>query len=275
MSTVTRNKDRIDQAYSVAFRVGYRQRHYIARSKNMTNFCGDPDQTRKERKIVQSRSHKRTVVQDLPLLMRIHRLESNLLALELAEAAAVGADVSTTAPASAAPAAPATSAAAASTTTTALGVSTARARRAEVQAHRASGQLRSLEALESVARLVDRRERDVAEALGATGLGVGRQPDTGDVANFGELLVDGILRRAEREVANEQSVALGAGLVTERPGPSLGAVLEVTLVVVGLATVGVVEVDLTAVDLGILLGLVRLGGIGGVGELDVTEAGEN
>jgi hypothetical protein len=78
-----------------------------------------------------------------------------------------------------------------------------------------------------------------------------------------------ILSGAERKVANEESVTLGAGLVTVRTGTSLNAV---TTLLVVLTASGVVKVDGTAVEIGTLLGLHGLGGIGSVGELNVTEA---
>jgi hypothetical protein len=121
----------------------------------------------------------------------------------------------------------------------------------------------------SVASLIDGRELDVAEALGAAIVGVGGQTDTQDGTLLTEDVTESILGGAEGQVANEQSVALGAGRVTVALGTGLGTV---TTLLVVLAASGVVQVDGTAVDLDTLLGLEGLGGIGSVGILDVTEA---
>jgi hypothetical protein len=117
--------------------------------------------------------------------------------------------------------------------------------------------------------LINGSELDVAEALGAAGLLLSRQTDAEDTALGTEDLMKSILSGAERKVANEESVTLGAGLVTVRTGTSLNAV---TTLLVVLTASGVVKVDGTAVEIGTLLGLHGLGGIGSVGELNVTEA---
>jgi 3D (Asp-Asp-Asp) domain-containing protein len=117
--------------------------------------------------------------------------------------------------------------------------------------------------------LLDGRELDVAEALGAAVVGVGGQADTQDGTLLAEDITESVLGGTEGQVANEESVALGAGGVTEALGTALGTV---TLLLVVLATSGVVQVDGTAIELGTLLGLEGLGSIGSAGVLDVTEA---
>jgi hypothetical protein len=121
------------------------------------------------------------------------------------------------------------------------------------------------------ASLIDGGELDVAEALGAAVVRVGGQTDTQDGTLLTEDVTEGILCGAEWQVANEQSVALGAGRVTEALGTVLGTVTATRLVLV-LAASGVVQVDGTTVNLGTLLGLEGLGGIGYVSVLNVTEA---
>jgi hypothetical protein len=63
-------------------------------------------------------------------------------------------------------------------------------------------------------------------------------------------------------------------LVTEVTSASLSAVLVIVVVVViGRAASGVVEVDLAAINLGVLLGVVSLGSVGSADVLDITETG--
>jgi hypothetical protein len=121
----------------------------------------------------------------------------------------------------------------------------------------------------SGASLIDGGELDVTEALGTAIIGVGGQTDSENGTLLTEDITESILGGAEGEVANEQSVALGAGGVTEALGTGLSTL---TLLLVVLAASGVVQVDGTAVNLGTLLGLEGLGGIGSVGVLDVTES---
>jgi hypothetical protein len=121
----------------------------------------------------------------------------------------------------------------------------------------------------SGASLIDGGELDVTEALGTAIIGVGGQTDSQNGTLLTEDITESILGGAEGEVANEQSVALGAGGVTEALGTGLSTL---TLLLVVLAASGVVQVDGTAVNLGTLLGLEGLGGIGSVGVLDVTES---
>lgn len=114
--------------------------------------------------------------------------------------------------------------------------------------------------------LLDGRVLDVTETLGTARLGVSRQTDTQNSTLLGEDITETVLSSAERQVANEQSVALGASRVAEVTGTLLGTVVTILL-----TSGGVVQVDGTAVNLSILLGLVGLGSVGSVGELDVTE----
>ncbi|KKA17256.1 hypothetical protein T310_8982 [Rasamsonia emersonii CBS 393.64] len=120
-------------------------------------------------------------------------------------------------------------------------------------------------------RLIDGGELDVAVAFGTSRLRIGRQSDAHDFTLVLELLADRILVGAEGDVANEQGVALGAGLVTKGFGPSLSLLLGIT--VVGVTGFSKVQVDLATINLGILLALVGLFGIGSVGELDIAETG--
>lgn len=123
----------------------------------------------------------------------------------------------------------------------------------------------------SGASLIDGGELDVTEALGTAIVGVGGQTDSENGTLLAEDVTESILGGAEGQVANEQSVALGAGRVTVALGTSLSTVMT-TLLLVVLAASGVVQVDGTAVKLRTLLGLEGLGGIGSVGILDVTES---
>lgn len=84
--------------------------------------------------------------------------------------------------------------------------------------------------------------------------------------------MDRVLVGAEGQVANEQGLTFGAGLVTERASAGLGALATIALVLVGGTTSSVVEVDLTTIELGVLLGRVGLGGVDGVGVLDISES---
>lgn len=167
-----------------------------------------------------------------------------------------------------------TSATTTATTTTAEATTTAAvvlARSAEVQADSATVNVDAVQVVVGLAGLVNRRELHVSETLGAARLGVGRQTDAQDATLLTEDLGQRVLVGAEGDVADEQSVTLRAGLVTERTGTSLGAVLA-TSSVVGWATAGVIKVDLAAIELSVLLLGVGLGGIGAVGELDVAES---
>lgn len=99
-------------------------------------------------------------------------------------------------------------------------------------------------------------------------LRVSGKSNAGDGSNLGEELTDGVLVNVERQVTDEESIALGAEGVTV----SLGAVGSTTLGVgISRASVGVVEVEGTAVELETLHGLVGLGAALRVVEVDVTE----
>jgi len=115
--------------------------------------------------------------------------------------------------------------------------------------------------------LLDGAVLDVTEALGTAGLGVSGQTDAEDTTVLAEAVTESVLRGAEGKVTDEQSVASGASLVTERAGTVLGTV---TILIV-LTASGVVKVDGTAVNISTLLSGHSLGGIGSVGELNVTE----
>ena len=212
-------------------------------------------------KIKKKQTTRREILQQISL-------ECHLRALELSNASVVTArgrsSTATTATAS-------TGTSTTTTAATATSASVAGTRRAVVQTHRAAVQVSAVQVVVGLASLVDGGVLHVTETLRTARLGVGWQTDAHDTAAGAEHLVDGVLIGAEGEVAHEQRVALGAGLVTERAGTSLHAVL-VTLLVVGWATTGVVEVDLAAVDLGVLLGCHGLGRVDSVGELDISES---
>lgn len=201
-------------------------------------------------------------------------LEGDLRTLELRDAALALVHTTPTATAETTTASTTTTATAATTATTAKAATAALAiagtRGAEVQAEGATLELLAIEVTVSLASLINRRVLNVAEALGTAGFGVSGETDAHDAALLGEEVTEGILGSAEGQVANEQSVTLGAGLITEVAGTSLSTVTA-TLLVLGLTSSSVVQVDGTAVNLGALLGLEGLGGISGVGVLDVAE----
>jgi hypothetical protein len=216
-------------------------------------------------------------------------LEGHLGALELGDAAlalveataaatteaTTATSTATTSTAAEATAAAATTEAATATTATtttaaeATTVTTLGTGSAEVETDGTTLDLLTLEGTVGGLGLLNGRELNVTEALGAAGLLLGGQTDAEDAALGTEDLVESILSGTERKVANEEGVALGAGLVTVRTGTGLNTV---TTLLVVLAASGVVKVDGTAVEVGTLLGLHGLSGIGSVGELDVAEA---
>lgn len=124
--------------------------------------------------------------------------------------------------------------------------------------------------LQGSASLVDRGELNVAEALGAARIRVSGQTDALDRSVLGEELLDHVLVGGEGDVADEQGVTLGAGLVAE----GLGAVVStLTRVCVAVGTgVGVVEVHLAAVELGVLLSSMSLDGVLDIDEFDISES---
>lgn len=89
-----------------------------------------------------------------------------------------------------------------------------------------------------------------------------------------ESLTDDVLVGVEGKVSDEQSRALGAGLVTVRASTRLSLVTGSALL--GSVTgFGVVEVDGTAVNLSVFLGFVGSLGAGSFDVLDVTESRRN
>jgi hypothetical protein len=164
-----------------------------------------------------------------------------------------------------------TTATEATTTSTATEATTAttvgRAGSAEVETQSTALKLEAVHGTVSSLGLLNGGVLDVTETLGAAGLGVSGQADAEDTTVLTEGVTESILGSAEGKVANEESVGGGAGGVTEGAGTVLGA-LALGLVVAG---DGVVEVDGAAIDIGTLLSGHSLGGIGSVGELDVTE----
>ena len=97
---------------------------------------------------------------------------------------------------------------------------------------------------------------------------VGRQTKAGNLGNIAEELTDHILVNIERQVADEEGVALGADGVTVLLGALVGAGLGVG--VVGLAG-SEVKVDLATIDLLARHGLVSLGSRGGISKVNVAE----
>lgn len=199
-------------------------------------------------------------------------LEGNLRALEFRDGApgfvettAVTTEASATSTASTASTATATTA----TTAEAAALTIAGTGGAEVQAQGTTLKLLSLELGVSLASLLNRRVLDVAKALGAARLGVGGQTDTQDASLLGENITESILGGTERQVANKEGVTLRAGLVTIVASTSLSTVTA--LLLLGLASSSVVQVDGTAINLGTLLGLHGLGSISRVGVLNVAK----
>lgn len=143
-------------------------------------------------------------------------------------------------------------------------------RGAVVQTHGSSRELAALHVAKRGACLVNRGELDVSESLGPAGLLVGGQTNAGDRAVVGEQVVDHLLVGAERDVADEKSVALRAGLVAEGFGTAKSFVHRTTSVV-SWAGIREVDVDGTSVDFNTLLRGMRFSSIPGIGKLDVAE----
>lgn len=223
------------------------------------------------------------------MLERLSSLESDLGALELGDGALALVEGTTTGSTEATTATTATTtttateaAAAAATTEATTATATATTAATEATTVTASGtgsgevktdgtalDLLAVEGGVSSLGLINGGELDVTEALGATGLLLSGETDTEDGTLGTEDLVESILSGAEGKVTNEESVALGAGGVTEGASTVLGAVST------GLgsgAGSSVVKVDGTAVEVGTLLGVHGLNGIGSVDELNVSES---
>lgn len=196
-------------------------------------------------------------------------LEGHFLTLELGNTAPV---LAGNVRASTAAATASTATSTSTSTATATAAAVVGTRRAVVQTNGTAVQVGTVEVVEGLASLINRRELHVTEALGAARLRVGRETDAHNVTAGTEHLMDGVLVGAEGQVANKQGLTLRAGLVTERASASLHTVPAVALVLVGGTTSSVVEVDLAAVNLSVLLGFVSLGRVKGVGVLDVTES---
>lgn len=195
-------------------------------------------------------------------------LEGDLAALELRDAALGLVEAAAAAEAAAATTTTTATATTAATTEATTTTAVSGARGAEVQAQSAALNLIALHGAVGSLGLLDGAVLNVAEALGATRLGVGRQTDTDNAAGLTEAVTESVLGGTEGQVADEQSVAGGAGGVTERAGPVLGTV---TLLLVVLAASSVVKVDGAAIELRALLSGHSLDGIGSVGVLDVAE----
>ena len=210
-------------------------------------------------------------------------LEGDLGALEVTKAATVGgestaATTATAASATASTVAKATTAAAtaAAATTAATEATTASTVTAtatvvvtgssKVDTDVTSVNILAAQAIKSSLGLLDRAELDVSETLGGTGVAVGGQGDTSDLAVLAESLANALVGGVEGEVANEEGVAGSTALVAELLGASG------TLVLVLLAGLAEVDVQGAAIEVGVVESL--LGGLRSVGggELNVTEA---
>lgn len=225
------------------------------------------------------------------MLEKLSSLESDLGALELGDGAlalvegtttgsteaTTATTATTTTTAAEATAAAATTEATTATTTTTTATATAEATAVltgrtgsrEVKTDSTALDLLAVESGVSSLGLIDGSELDVTEALGAAGLLLSGETDTEDGTLGTEDLVESILSGGEGKVTNEESVALGAGGVTVGASTVLGAVST------GLgsgAGSGVVKVDGTAIEVGTLLGIHGLNGIGSVDELNVSES---
>jgi hypothetical protein len=217
-----------------------------------------------------------------------HLIEVDFLALEVVEAASVGAgptsttststtttitEAATTTTAKAATAAitettsaAPTTKATATTTSATITTSVLRARLAVVETHGAVVHITTLHGLESSCSFIDRREGDIAVALGVAGLVVGGDSDTKDSAVWFECVRDRLLIGFEGEIANEECIGRLADLV------STCLATSVLALVVAWFGVGEVNVQGTIVELGSCLTLVRLLGISSVLEVDVAIA---
>lgn len=217
-------------------------------------------------------------------------LESDLLALEVAEATTVGgseaaaatATRTTTATATTTAATVAEATTATTATTTATATATAEATGAAeaagaagvvtgssvVDANGAALDVGAVESLQGGGSLLLGLEVDVAEALRVAGLTVGRQRDAGDGAVLAEVLGDDLVGGVEGDVADEQRVAGGGALVAV----AVGAVAGTLAVLLGGAGSAEVDVHLAAIELVLVHLLLGLLSIGGAGELNITEA---
>lgn len=155
----------------------------------------------------------------------------------------------------------------AATSATALEVTRELTRLAEVDTHGTSLEIVALHGIERSLGLIDGRERDVAKALGSTSLAVGGKTDAVDGTKLLECLRNAILVDREAEIADPQSVARVAGLITICLGSDLR-------VLAGLILAGSSEVDIDAapIDLSTLLRGMGLGSIVSTGKFDVRKS---
>lgn len=123
--------------------------------------------------------------------------------------------------------------------------------------------------LQNALGILDRVEGNVAEALEVTSLHVGGETDARDLASVAEEGVDGVLVDVEGEVADEESVGLGAQGITVGLSAVIGTLTGVGL---GGTSIGVVKVQGTTVNLLALHGLVGSDASLGGTEVNVAEA---
>jgi hypothetical protein len=122
-----------------------------------------------------------------------------------------------------------------------------------------------MKTVNSGTRFIHRRELDVSKTLRATGLWISRQTDPKDGAMLGEGLLDHVLGRAERDVSNEQSVALLAPLISK------GLSTRLDPVFCRCTNVGKVKVDLTPVNRSVFFRSIGFSCIFGFGEFDISK----
>lgn len=159
----------------------------------------------------------------------------------------------------------ATTSATTSTETTAAAAVAVITGSSEVETDGTTGNLSAVEGLESSGSLLSGREVDVAETLEGTGLTVGGEGDTGDVAVLLESLLDDLVRAVEGEVTEEEGVAGSRALVAKLVGAVEGLVGRL------LAGSGEVNVEGTAIELVSHHLLLGGGSSGSIIELNVTE----
>lgn len=207
-------------------------------------------------------------------------LKGHLGALEVVEAATVGGETTTATASSptATTAATVTEASATATTTaatteaTAASATTATVATAvvtssrEVDANVTPIDVLTAQTVKSSLGLLNGTKLHVSEAFGGTGVAVSGQRDTSDLAVLAEGLADGLVGRVEGKVANEQSVAGRTTLVTKLLGTS-GA-----LVLLLWARLAEVDVQSTAVKVGVVQSILGCLCCVGSGEFDVSEA---
>lgn len=209
------------------------------------------------------------------------RLEGDLLALEVTEATTVGSTTaattaSTTTTATSAEASTATAVTKAATASTATAATATAAetatttvvvtRSSEVNADGATLNVSAVESLQSSSSLLGGLEVDIAEALGVAGVAVSGERHAGDGTVLAEVLRDDLVGGVEGDVANEESVARSATLVTIAAGTVTGTI--------GLVLARGAEVDVHLAAIELVLVHLSLGLLGRLGrsEFNIAES---